>query len=453
MAYTKIHPIKTTPELAIAYILNPEKTENSMLVSSFACTAATASMEFQYTRKIHNASVDNLAYHCIQSFKPDEVTAEQAHRIGIQTADELLKGKYEYVVATHVDRCHVHNHIIINGVNFESGLSFGTEHDRKNNPAWKQLRKISDEICIENSLSVIELPEKGYGKCYYEWLRDKQNSSYKSKLKQAIDKCIMTADSFEDFLQKMQSDMKYECKVRGSSVSFRAEEQERFTRCSRRNFGWYYEPEQIKKRIERQMRKRSAMIYKDKGFYQVNDENAVGLKHWAALKNMQEASQILNMMTDLGIHSMKELEEKISEKFDRRFDTVDTINNLESEIRSQRELLKMLNTYWSSKTVHDEYLSAPNPKRFEKEHSRELKVYASAKEWLKEKYKGSTLPNRSVLEVRISENESRYETLLEDYHNLKKELNTLNDVREKVGKYLELQEQEQKRSKAKGELE
>lgn len=453
MAYTKIHPIKTTPDLAIAYILNPEKTENTLLVSSFACTAQTASMEFMYTRNLHKATGENLAYHCIQSFKPDEVTPEQAHMIGVQTADELLKGKYEYVVATHVDRGHLHNHIIINGVNFESGLSFGTEHDRKNNPAWKQIRKISDEICIENSLSVIELPEKGYGKCYYEWLRDKQNSSYKSKLKTAIDKCIMTADSFDDFLLKMHNDMKYEYKVRGNSVSFRAEEQERFTRCSRKNFGWYYEPEQIKKRIERQVRKRSAKVINDSGFYHVNDENSVGLNRWAALKNMQEASRILNVLADFGVDSVEELEDKISEKFDKRFDTVDEIKRLEKEIAEQRELLKMLNTYWSTKPIHDEYLNAGNSRRFEKEHSKELSVYNASKEWLKKKFKGKSLPNRSVLELKISENESRYNELLEKYHSLKKEINSLNDIREKIDKYFEIEEQEQQKKKSKSELE
>lgn len=133
----------------------------------------------------------------------------------------------------------IHNHLIICGVNFENGLSFGTEHDRKNNPAWKQLRKISDDICIENKLSVIEMPEKGYGKCYYEWLQDMKKNSYKSKLKNAIDSCVMTSDSFDDFLNRMQNEMNYEYKIRGHSLSFRAEEQERFTRCSRKSLGLY----------------------------------------------------------------------------------------------------------------------------------------------------------------------------------------------------------------------
>ena len=307
MAYTKIHPIKSTVEKAIAYITNPEKTDEKIYVSSFACSEQTAFLEFEKTRNKHHYSGKNLAYHCIQSFKPNEVTPEQAHKIGIQTADELLKGKYEYVISTHVDRGHIHNHLIICGVNFENGLSFGTEHDRKNNPAWKQLRKISDDICIENKLSVIEMPEKGYGKCYYEWLQDMKKNSYKSKLKNAIDSCVMTSDSFDDFLNRMQNEMNYEYKIRGHSLSFRAEEQERFTRCSRKSLGWYYDPEQIKKRIDRQVKKRTATISKDTGFYQINDDKAVGLNRWAALKNMQEASRLLNFLSDYGVGSVEQL--------------------------------------------------------------------------------------------------------------------------------------------------
>ena len=451
MAYTKIHPIKSTVEKAIAYITNPEKTDEKILVSSFACSEQTAFLEFEKTRNKHHYSGKNLAYHCIQSFKPDEVTPEQAHRIGIQTADELLKGKYEYVISTHVDRGHIHNHLIICGVNFENGLSFGTEHDRKNNPAWKQIRKISDDICIENKLSVIEMPEKGYGKCYYEWLQDMKKNSYKSKLKNAIDSCIMTSDSFDDFLNRMQNEMKYEHKIRGHSLSFRAEEQERFTRCSRKSLGWYYDPEQIKKRIDRQVKKRTATISKDTGFYQINDDKAVGLNRWAALKNMQEASRLLNFLSDYGVGSVEQLDEKISDMYDQRFDVVQKLNDYESSIIEQRELLKMLNTYWKMKAVHDEFLRSSSKEKFKREHSKELSIFNSSKEWLREKYTGTTLPNRAVLEMKITEEETQREALLENYHDIKNSLNSLETAKGKIERYFELERDERKKSK--GELE
>lgn len=451
MAYTKIHPIKSTVEKAIAYITNPEKTDEKIYVSSFACSEQTAFLEFEKTRNKHHYSGKNLAYHCIQSFKPDEVTPEQAHRIGIQTADELLKGKYEYVISTHIDRGHIHNHLIICGVNFENGLSFGTEHDRKNNPAWKQLRKISDDICIENKLSVIEMPEKGYGKCYYEWLQDMKKNSYKSKLKNAIDSCVMTSDSFDDFLNRMQNEMNYEYKIRGHSLSFRAEEQERFTRCSRKSLGWYYDPEQIKKRIDRQVKKRTATISKDTGFYQINDDKAVGLNRWAALKNMQEASRLLNFLSDYGVGSVEQLDEKISDMYDQRFDVVQKLNDYESSIIEQRELLKMLNTYWKMKAVHDEFLRSSSKEKFKREHSKELSIFNSSKEWLREKYTGTTLPNRAVLEMKITEEETQREALLENYHDIKNSLNSLETAKGKIERYFELERDERKKSK--GELE
>lgn len=451
MAYTKIHPIKSTVEKAIAYITNPEKTDEKILVSSFACSEQTAFLEFEKTRNKHHYSGKNLAYHCIQSFKPDEVTPEQAHRIGIQTADELLKGKYEYVISTHIDRGHIHNHLIICGVNFENGLSFGTEHDRKNNPAWKQLRKISDDICIENKLSVIEMPEKGYGKCYYEWLQDMKKNSYKSKLKNAIDSCVMNSDSFDDFLNRMQNEMNYEYKIRGHSLSFRAEEQERFTRCSRKSLGWYYDPEQIKKRIDRQVKKRTASISKDTGFYKINDDKAVGLNRWAALKNMQEASRLLNFLSDYGVGSVEQLDEKISDMYDQRFDVVQELNDYESSIIEQRELLKMLNTYWEMKAVHDEFLKSSSKEKFKREHSKELSIFNSSKEWLREKYTGTTLPNRAVLEMKITEEETQREALLENYHDIKNSLNSLETAKGKIERYFELERDERKKSK--GELE
>lgn len=451
MAYTKIHPIKSTVEKAIAYITNPEKTDEKIYVSSFACSEQTAFLEFEKTRNKHHYSGKNLAYHCIQSFKPNEVTPEQAHKIGIQTADELLKGKYEYVISTHVDRGHIHNHLIICGVNFENGLSFGTEHDRKNNPAWKQLRKISDDICIENKLSVIEMPEKGYGKCYYEWLQDMKKNSYKSKLKNAIDSCVMNSDSFDDFLNRMQNEMNYEYKIRGHSLSFRAEEQERFTRCSRKSLGWYYDPEQIKKRIDRQVKKRTASISKDTGFYKINDDKAVGLNRWAALKNMQEASRLLNFLSDYGVGSVEQLDEKISDMYDQRFDVVQELNDYESSIIEQRELLKMLNTYWEMKAVHDEFLKSSSKEKFKREHSKELSIFNSSKEWLREKYTGTTLPNRAVLEMKITEEETQREALLENYHDIKNSLNSLETAKGKIERYFELERDERKKSK--GELE
>ncbi len=208
MAYTKIHPIESTLKKAIDYITNPNKTEEQKHCDGYACTPAFAAAQFELTRERANNNGNSnqkiLGYHLIQSFRLDEATPEKATEIGKQLADELLKGQYEYVISTHVDRENIHNHIIINAINFENNKTFSTEHDRFNSPAWKQIREISDNLCKEHGLSVIQVPERGKGKSRYEWEQNKSGNSWKAKLRETIDNCIMTSDSFEDFLKKMQ---------------------------------------------------------------------------------------------------------------------------------------------------------------------------------------------------------------------------------------------------------
>ena len=171
------------------------------MVTAYACSEHTAELDFEHTRKLCKSNNANLARHCIQSFAPGEISVEDAHQLGLRLAAELTKGEYEYVLATHIDRNHIHNHLIINEINFVNGKSFSTEHDRKSNPAWKQLRSISDMLCEEYNLSVIRNPERGFSRSYYEWEQSKNKQSWKDKLRETIDDCIMVSDSFEDFLK------------------------------------------------------------------------------------------------------------------------------------------------------------------------------------------------------------------------------------------------------------
>ena len=112
MAYTKIHAIKATVDKAIDYICNPEKTDEKMFVSSYACSPETAAYDFKYTLDHCRENSPNKAYHLIQAFAPGEVGYEEAHRIGKELADKILEGKYSYVITTHIDKGHIHNHII-----------------------------------------------------------------------------------------------------------------------------------------------------------------------------------------------------------------------------------------------------------------------------------------------------------------------------------------------------
>ena len=223
MAVTKIHPIKSTLKKALDYIENPAKTDEKMLVSSFACSYETADIEFELLLSQAMQKGNNLAHHLIQSFAPGETTPEQAHEIGRQLADEVLRGKYPYVLTTHIDKGHVHNHVIFCAVDMVNQRKYVS-----NRQSYAYIRRTSDRLCKEHGLSVV-VPGQDRGKSYAEWDAHRKGMSWKAKLKAAINAAIPQAKDFDDFLRLLQ-EQGYEVK-RGKYVSFRAPGQGRFTRC------------------------------------------------------------------------------------------------------------------------------------------------------------------------------------------------------------------------------
>ena len=181
MAVTKTHPIKSTLKAAIDYILNPEKTDGKLLASSFGCGLETADIEFAWTREAAGDRGTHLGRHLIQSFAVGETTPEEAHKIGMELAGAVLGGKYEFVLTTHVDKDHLHNHLIFNAVSF---VDYKKYHSNKQ--SYHFIRRTSDRICKEHGLSVV-VPGQDKGKSYAEYTAEKQGTSYKAKLKTAID--------------------------------------------------------------------------------------------------------------------------------------------------------------------------------------------------------------------------------------------------------------------------
>ena len=144
MAVTKTHPIKSTLKAAIDYICNPDKTDGKLLVSSFGCAAETADIEFEWTRRHSIDKGTHLGRHLIQAFEPGEVSPEEAHEIGMQLAKEILGGKYEFVLTTHIDKGHIHNHLIFNAVSF-------TDHKHYHSTSVVTTRYAGPMIgCVEN---------------------------------------------------------------------------------------------------------------------------------------------------------------------------------------------------------------------------------------------------------------------------------------------------------------
>ncbi len=190
-------------------------------MSSFGCSAETADIEFAWTRRHAIDKGTNLGRHLIQAFEPGEVTPEEAHRIGMELAREGPGGKYEFVLTTHIDRDHVHNHLIFNAV------SFHHRHYHSNKRSYHEIRRTSDRICKEHGLSVI-VPGRDKGKSYIEHQAEQNGTSYKAKLRAAIDRLLPGCADLEDLLRRLQREG-YELK-RGKYISARAPGQERFTR-------------------------------------------------------------------------------------------------------------------------------------------------------------------------------------------------------------------------------
>lgn len=439
MAITKIHPIESTLNYAIAYIIQPHKTEEQKFVEGYACSGQFAAEEMLKTQTDNCYKGKNLAFHLIQSFAPNEATPEQAHEVGMKLAQELLGGQYEFVLSTHVDKEHTHNHIIINAVNFHTGKSFSTELDRKSNPAWQQIRNISDELCKEYGLSVISSPERGKGKSHYEWEQNKAGNSWKNKLKISIDECIKTATSFDDFLEKMKA-LDYEIK-QGKHISFRAKGQERFTRA--KTIGYYYTEEQIKYRIERRIMWRERQnvkaeyTYTPRGECFISIEGKVaeneGLKRWAMLQNMKYTSKLIDKLSELGFETPEQLYEKQIDLYDERLDIQDEIKQTESRMTDISLQLKQLCSYRDTKEVNQKYKAAKNKDKFFREHESELHLYQIAKKQVQALLnENGKLPAISDLEKQYGGLKAKKADLMQRYKDIRTEITEVEKLKASI---------------------
>lgn len=222
MAITKIHAIKSTLGKALAYIENPDKTDGQMLVSGYNCEPQTASIDFEMTavlahkaRNLKRKRSTNLAYHLIQSFlSEDAVTPEQAHELGKKLAFEYTGGKYEYVVATHIDKGHIHNHIMLNAVSFYDYKKLRTVPYR----TVRQVRDISDRLCMEAHLSVIDDPQK-IGQLYPENAGKKKSVSNRTEIRKRLNFCLERATDYSQFLS-MAKELEITPTIRGKHISY-----------------------------------------------------------------------------------------------------------------------------------------------------------------------------------------------------------------------------------------
>ena len=447
MAVTKIKAIRGTLSKAIAYILNPEKTDEKLLVSSYGCASETAAREFEWTRKIAEQKGMNpvriIARHVIQSFEIGEVTPELAHEIGKQFADEILGGKYEYVLTTHIDKDHVHNHLIFNAVDFVDYHAY-----KSYKRIYYDMREVSDRLCKENGLSVIP-PSQNKGMGYKEYTEAKRGTSWKQKLKQTIDRLVITAKDYDDFLRLMQ-EAGYEIKT-GKYISFRAEGQERFTRS--KTIGENYTEERIKERIAGRTPRRSQRQTTPKGISLIGDIqerirliDSKGYEHKAKLTILKEAARTLNYLTENNLLQYADLEKKVEDVHSSYDRTGKELKVVEARLREVQPLIKNISNYQRLKPVYDAFQKAKDKPGFKAKHEAELVIFEAARSTLLAMQDDEKLPSLKTLQAEQQRLLEEQQRLYDERAKLKKEARMIDTMKANVDIFLKpsvVQEPEQ----------
>ena len=422
---------------AIAYILNPEKTDEKLLVSSYGCASETAAREFEWTRKIAEQKGMNpvriIARHVIQSFEIGEVTPELAHEIGKQFADEILGGKYEYVLTTHIDKDHVHNHLIFNAVDFVDYHAY-----KSYKRIYYDMREVSDRLCKENGLSVIP-PSQNKGMSYKEYTEAKRGTSWKQKLKQTIDRLVITAKDYDDFLRLMQ-EAGYEIKP-GKYISFRAEGQERFTRS--KTIGENYTEERIKERIAGRTPRKSQRQTTPKGISLIGDIqerirliDSKGYEHKAKLTILKEAARTLNYLTDNNLLQYADLEKKVEDvhiSYDR---TGKELKAVEARLREVQPLIKNISNYQRLKPVYDAFQKAKDKPSFKTKHEAELVIFEATRSTLLAMQGDEKLPSLKTLQAEQQRLLEEQQRLYDERAKLKKEEKKIETIKSNVDTFL-----------------
>ena len=422
---------------AIAYILNPEKTDEKLLVSSYGCASETAAREFEWTRKIAEQKGMNpvriIARHVIQSFEIGEVTPELAHEIGKQFADEILGGKYEYVLTTHIDKDHVHNHLIFNAVDFVDYHAY-----KSYKRIYYDMREVSDRLCKENGLSVIP-PSQNKGMGYKEYTEAKRGTSWKQKLKQTIDRLVITAKDYDDFLRLMQ-EAGYEIKT-GKYISFRAEGQERFTRS--KTIGENYTEERIKERIAGRTPRRSQRQATPKGISLIGDIqerirliDSKGYEHKAKLTILKEAARTLNYLTENNLLQYADLEKKVEDVHSSYDRTGKELKGVEARLREVQPLIKNISNYQRLKPVYDAFQKAKDKPSFKAKHEAELVIFEAARSTLLAMQGDEKLPSLKTLQAEQQRLLEEQQRLYDERAKLKKEVKQIETIKSNVDTFL-----------------
>jgi hypothetical protein len=416
------------------YMENPQKTEGGELVSSFECAPETADSEFALAKSRYLAFTGRdqgrknvVAYHARQSFKPGEITPAEANRIGCELAMRFTKGKHAFIVCTHTDRQHFHNHIVWNSTTLDYRSKW-----RDFFRSGRALRKCSDLLCAENGLSVITNPKPGRGKNYGEWLGDAKPLSFQDRLRSAIDTALaQKPDTFDDFIALIQASG-IVAERRGKLMRFRLPEQKQSTRLD--TLRGDYTEEAIRERIAgrrivsapagkapaRGAEKRPGLLIDIE--MKMREGKGEGYARWAKIHNLKQMAKTLIYLQENGLDDYAVLKEKAAAATERFNDMSSRLKELDSTLTANAALQKQIATYSKTRQTYVEYRKAGYSKKFKELHEADILLHQAAKQAFDELGYGKDKKLPTVASLR-----TEYAPLLEEKKKIYSEYRSARD--------------------------
>ena len=452
---------RQTTSTAIAKIIdyaeNPQKTDNGKLITGYECDTVTADAEFALSKKQYlqltgrrRGKDDVIGYHLRQSFLPGEITPEEANQIGYELAMKLTKGNHAFVVCTHIDKHHVHNHIIINSVDLDCRRKFRNFW----NSAWA-IRRINDKLCLEHGLSVVGDPQASKSN-YATWLGDDQKLSYQEQLRRIIDTVLEEKPKdFADFLEKLKA-YGVTVNTERKNLRLRAAGQTKFTRCD--TLRGDYTERAIRERIEGvrvvSPRRKTNRPTVPKVSLLIDIDAAIragkgpGYERWAKVFNLKQLSQAVLYLKEHSDMSYADLKERTSAAIARFNDLSAEIKDLESQMSDNAELQKHLVNYAKTREVYAAYRKAGYSKKFRAEHEADILIHQAAKQYF-DSLGGKKLPSVKALREEYKELLARKRRAYAAYKKAREEMKELYNVKSNVEHLLNIPERDDDREREK----
>ncbi len=378
----------------IDYVKNPEKSDLGRLITSWQCDSRVADSQFFYSKQqyIRNTGKvrgtdDVIAYHLRQSFRPGEITPEEANRLGCELAKRFTKENHAFIVCTHIDKAHVHNHIIWSAIALDEKKKFRNFWGSTN-----AVRRLNDTICFENGYSIVENPSKK-GMSYDQWLGDRKKPSHRERIGAAIDEAMAQNPASFDALLKLLEQAGYTVK-KGKVPSLLGGDQKNYIRMD--TLGENYTPEVLRAVIKGQRthtpkKRKSSMSQNKKILLAVDFESSVhsgkgpGFEKWAKLFNMKQGSKAVTYLQEHGLASYADLEALNNELSHKSNTLRKEVRLLDDAIQENAITQKQIQKYAQTRKVYDGYIRAGYSKKYLEEHKKDILIHKAAKRYFDDK--------------------------------------------------------------------